>query len=297
MSLSLFYMTAREEPHINWFLESLAQQPDHHLQHVGVIDFRKDERPLDFKGYPVKWHVTPKPNPWQGPHRLTKQDFFAMANARSTALCLADTAHIAYVDDLSVLMPGWLGYALECERREAVILGAYRKVKELVVELGTVKSYKEHSNDSRLPGRPSGFNRCDGSWLYGCSLSGPVEAFLKVNSWPEDLCDGMGFEDVCMGYALHNSGAQLYYCPDMMTLESEEDHFRGAPMRRSDFGISPQDKSHAALSIAQGSKTFPNSFGEGGIRELRRRTLAGEPFPIRQIPDREWFTGTLLSEL
>ena len=107
----------------------------------------------------------------------------------------------------------------------------------------------------------------------------------------------MGFEDVMTGYALHNSGAQLYYCPEMMTLESEEGHFSGPPMRRSDYGISPNDCSHAALCIAQGSKFFPNSFGEGGIRELRQRTLAGEPFPIRRIPEHHWWTGVHLSEL
>jgi len=205
------------------------------------------------------------------------------------------------VDDLSVLCPGWLLNVRQSMAFNGITLGTYRKVKNLVVEKGEIISWDKEwtgGQDSRRhAGSKDGSIACPGDMLFGCSLVGPVEAFLSVNGWPEDLCDGLSSEDYCMGIAMANAGWAFKYNLNMMTLESEEHHHIEPPFKRSDYGVSPNDKSHAALNIAKSSKFFPNSFGEGGIRELRRKALSGEPWPIPSAPDREWWTGKLLSEL
>jgi hypothetical protein len=199
---------------------------------------------------------------------------------------------------LSVLAPGWLEGVRRSVQGNYIALGAYKKVRNLVVEKGRIVSFNEFAGglDSRLR-HPGEVVSCGGDWMYGCSLAGPTEAFLSVNGWPE-ANDGLSFEDVCMGICIGNTNRFSFrYDKSMLTLESEEDHYIEKPMIRSDFGVSPKDKSHAALNIAKASRWFPNYFDAEGIRGLRNRTLAGEPFPVVQIPDREWFTGRLLSEL
>lgn len=303
MPITLCYLTSRRDSKFQWWWDSLALQlqPDDEL-HIIVVDFHAKEQPLCANGAPAQIksfkHVTPKPNVWQGEHRLTKENWFAAANARNTGLCLAPTDWIAYCDDLSVLAPTWLEAVRRSQVGNYIALGAYKKVRSLVVDKGRVLSCEEFPGglDARL--RHGGeVVSCGGDWMYGCSVAGPVEAFLAVNGWPEAF-DGLSFEDVCMGICIGNTGRFSFrYDKSMLTLESEEDHYIEKPMIRSDYGVSPKDKSHAALNIAKGSKWFPNFFGEEGIRGLRDRVLKGEPFPILQIPDREWFTGKLLSEL
>lgn len=317
-TLTIAYMTSRKEPRIEWFLDSVHNEMekegllDSVLRKIIVVDRWKEERPPQllevWHGDLLKW-VGVKPSVWQGPARLVNQDWFAAANARNTALCFCDTSHLAYTDDLSVLLPGWLKSAREAMGGNYIACGAYRKVKGLVVENGIVKSFTlfPQGEDNRLKHVTQDVTQCGGNWLYGCSLVAPVEALLSVNGWPEDLCDGHGFEDVCMGIVLKNAGYDIRYDRRMMTYESEEDHHKEPAFTRKDFhfengvavegGNGKTDKSHAALNIALASRHFPNSFGEGGIRALRQKTLAGEPWPIPTAPDREWFTGKLLSEL
>lgn len=243
-------------------------------------------------------HTSPKPTVWQGEHRLTKENWFAAANARNTALCLCKTTHIAYVDDLSVLQSGWYQAAREAaELNDTITCGAYLKVKSLVVENGVAVSYDTYPGgmDNRLKHARTEISQCGGNWLYGCSLVAPVDALLAIDGWGE-YCDGLGFEDCCTGLVLANAGYKLRYDKRLMTLESDELHFVEPPMLRSDYGISPNDKSHAALNIALQSKTFDNGY-VGGLRAERERVLRGEPFTVRNNPQHEWYSGVHLSEL
>jgi hypothetical protein len=307
MSLTVCYLTGRRDPKIDWFFDSLAIQAGPKPDRVIVVDFFHDERPdwLQARASSGPWsvqHVSPKPTVWQGPHRLTKDHWWAMSSARNTGLCLAPDGWLAYVDDLSVLMPGWLQSVWDAMSGNYVVYGAYKKVNKLVVEAGRVVNYEEFSKDSRLPMAPMGQPvSCAGHVLFGCSLAAPVEAYLSVNGWPEDLCDGLGFEDCMMGHAMGNRNQWAFrYDPRMMTLESEEHHgHRHSDMvfRHEDYGQSPNDKSHSVLSIGRASNWFPNSFADGGIRKIRADVLRGEPFPIMQNPRHEWYTKTPLEEL
>lgn len=307
--LTIAYLTTRRDCRIEWFWLSLQREKiaTPMETRVVIVDFHRNNRESDIvcagdmaEGISI-W-TAPKPTPWQGPHRLTRQDWFAAANARNTALCLAQDGWITYVDDLSVLLPGWLASVKEAVSNNYIACGAYKKVKELEVDFignvthaiefpGGIDNRLSHVTDLTVA------SPCKGQWLYGCSCAMPVEALLSINGWPEDLCDGQGFEDCLTGIVLENAGYSLRYDPRMMTYESEELHHNEQAFRREDYGVSPEDKSHRALEIALASKHFPNSFGGGGIRELRQRVLAGEAFPVKRTPDREWFTGRHLADL
>lgn len=202
------------------------------------------------------------------------------------------------MDDLSVLMPGWLNRVKEAMNGNAIVGGTYKKVNKLVVENGIAVSYEEIPSgvDSRWGfGRSNRTVKIEGGQLYGCSFVAPVEALLTINGFPE-YCDGLGFEDSLTGIVLENAGFQLRYDRQMLTLESIEGHF-GDHLKRIDKGQSPNDKSHAALALARRSNRFENYFGHGGIREVRAKVLAGEPFPIQNVPEHDWYDQQPLREM
>lgn len=305
--LTIAYTTGRMEPKIEWFFESLHRETRGDCSDLDIIAVDS------YFGTPGRHpnctlqefrHVEPKPTVWQGPGRLTKENWFAKCNALNTALCLAKGPWIAFVDDLSVLMPGWLSAAREAIAGGYVACGAYRKVKNMVVEKGQLVSFDDHpsGNDHRLAAAPTK-RPCGSSWMYGCSTVAPLEAWLEINGAPEALCDGMGYEDTTIGRMMMNNGRQLVFDPALMTYESEELHFVGPRMRREDPckgdpNAKPRDdKSHALVRISQTLKAHPNYFSEGGIRGLRERVQAGEPFPQAGIPEHEWFTGQRLADL
>lgn len=317
--LTIAYLTMRKEPRIEWFLDSLRRElsEDYSNTKLIVVSYLywregiwNHRRPLgEHLGYTGSRIITaPKPCVWQGMGRLTKTDWFAASNARNTALCLAPDGWIAYVDDLSVLMPGWLKAVREAMAGHYIVLGAYKKVKKLCVENGEVKSFEEFQAgiDSRWPcGSDTGPVPASGGMMYGCSVAMPVESLLTIGGWPE-YCDGLGSEDYVCGLALQNNGYEFRYDRRMLTLESEEDHHNGPVFRKEDWhfengvpvtgGNGRDDKSHAALNIALGSKYFDNYY-EGGMRKMREEVLSGKPFPVVGNPQHDWFTKVPLSEL
>src|ERR1043165_3971320 len=97
-SLTITYVTGRKDPKIDWFFDSLDRQIEGSgvtINEVIVVS----RYYLDYESLFLT-QVKPKPNVWQGEHRLTKEDWWAMSNARNTALCLCKADYIAYVDDL-----------------------------------------------------------------------------------------------------------------------------------------------------------------------------------------------------
>lgn len=309
MHLTIAYLTNRLDPKIEWFFDSLQRETGGNGSgwSLVVVDFNHADRPSDFITIPDVDHVPPKPTVWQGPHRLTKDNYFAAANARNTALCLASDGWIVFVDDLSVLMPGWLAAVREAMAKGYVACGAYRKVKNLVVEAGKAVSFEHHAAgvDHRWNyGRDDKPVKCGGNWAYGCSLALPVDLALSVGGYPEALCDGCGYEDTVFGLMLENAGATFRYDRRMLTLESEEHHhlpgqfFKRDDPCKGDPNASPRDdQSHAMLNYARANRYHPNYFGAEGIRGLRQRVLAGEDFPVMQIPEHRWFDGKPLAEL
>lgn len=315
MKISFAYITARKHPRFEWMADGLSRQLAScpYESEMIVVDFFAqalpdrnwtaidvEKRKSDFRKHSTFTnliHVPNKPNVWNGPNRLTTCDWFAAASHRNTSICVATGSHIVYLDDLSVPCDGFLNAVHEAVEGGHIGCGAYRKVKSLEVVDGVAVRYDETASgmDDRLLRVTKDVSDCTGGWLYGCSLVAPVEDLLEVGGWPEYM-DGLGAEDYTLGLALCNAGKRLKYDRRMLTLESEELHFTEPPMRRTDKGVSPNDKSNAALHIAQASKYFPNYY-EGGMRALREHVLNGGEFPIAQVPDRDWFDGQLISEM
>lgn len=323
--LNVSYVTNRRVNRIEWFFDSLYWQWEGPAKPIKiiVIDFYADEpgrkeevaeKASMFINLGVKLvHVTPKPTVWQGKYRLTKRDYFAASNARNTAICLAEDGYLAFVDDVSVLMPNWLARVRAAETGGYVACGTYEKVRELEVKDGRLK------HKARLPEGDQGIDHriivarkqfkdqkelpalipCSGSWFFGCSNAVPVEAYLQIGGFDEN-CDSMGSEDYPCGFLLEKAGYKLFFDPAMRTVESEELHHSGETMLRIDKPNikGHRDGSNAYLAMLLGGmKYFPNYFGEGGIRVVRQRVLAGEPFPITQCPQHDWRDGKLLSEM
>ncbi len=302
--LTFAYTTCRKEPKVEWFLDSLQRELGGSLgfERIIVVDFWKGKINRPWGDRVI--HVSPKPTVWAGDYRLTSRDYFSQCSSRNTALCCAPDGHIVFADDLSVLLPGWLNSVREAMAGGYIACGAYKKVKNLVVENGEVKSFSEHpaGNDTRN-GRHDRAVDCKGRWAYGCSIAMPVEAALTVGGYPEALCDGCGYEDVIMGKLLENAGFKFKYDLRMMTYESEELHAQLPVMHRDDpckgsLNANPRDdQSHAMLRAVENLKFHPNYFGEDGIRGLRNKILAGGEFPIMKVPEHRWFDGKPLREL
>jgi len=305
--LTIAYITNRRNPRFHWFCDSLVREVGSDLDvcDVLVVDYWKNNRPLETDKFNFK-HVAPKPTVWQGPYRLTSIEYFAASNTRNTAICHAKGDHIVFVDDLSVIMPGWYGAVKEAIAGGYIGLGAYKKVRNLVVEDG-VPTFEEcekgvdhrlkHSKDGQpIPAK--------GEWLYGCSFVAPVEALLQVNGFDEDA-DSMGGEDYLLGLMLQFHGWKMVYDPRMFTIESDEAHGEERPFMRlikphtARSKFREKDASHAILHMVtqRGRHKAPNYFGHGGIRALRERILAGEDFPVFQIPEHHWCDGQPLREM
>lgn len=322
--ITIIYSTARKDSKIEWFLAALQKQAGEDLAHVQliVVDFWAEGLSDEWRDGDALAHCAflhnaivlltpglkdftitpPMPNVWQGRHRLTSENWFAASSVRSTGICLAKHETLCFADDLSCPTATWWAAVKQAaEREDTITAGAYRKVGKLHCENGEIATFEDapDGHDNRYGyGSDEGPVKCGGNWLYGCNLVGPTEAFLSINGYPIAWCDGLGFEDVIAGIMLEKKGWKFVYDRRQMTFEDRDLHFVGQVMKRSDYGVSPQDKSHAVLHAAQnGDGWHPNYFGEGGIRALRQRILAGEPFPVCQIPQHEWFTGTPLKDL
>ena len=303
--ITICYQTSRVNPRFGWFAESLVKQIRYEDDISVVVVDRLANEPNRAEQIGAKLperfnlrHVAPKPTVWQGEHRVTKDDWFAASNSRNTGLCLAKDGWIAYVDDLSVLLPSWLQSVREAEAGNYLICGAYRKVRNLVVTDGIVTNHMEfpQGNDNRLRHAEGTISGCSGEWLYGCSCAMPVEALLDIGGWLE-ICDGLGFEDVCTGLVLNSAGYGFRYDKRMMTFEDEDAHFEDKAMRKTDKGQSPNDKSHAALRIARSGQRYWDNWYDGGLRAERQRVLNGEPWTVRTEPQRDWYDQQVIAEM
>lgn len=295
MRLTLAFITGRAEPHLDWLLESIAPQVGASDEvNVIVIDMR-GRTPADLGVLPNYGHWAPnvrvelpKPTPYQGAHRITTSDWWAKSNAMNTAFVLCETDYIAFTDDSCRVGPRWLdvvrrGY----QTRASVLAGSYDKL-----EAGLI------SSDHRRERCPTGKVNCGGSWLFGCTFALPLEWALQVNG-AEEGCDSMGTEDYTFGLMLANAGHRIDFVPDMMVTQERAVVSGPGPggwaVRRTDKGVSPNDKSHAALRRF-GSRRRTEFTPD--LRELRARRAAGDltwPLPDPEI--RDWYDNQLVREL
>jgi len=307
--LTIIYITARYEPRVEWFLDSLYRQPGGPDCKVIIVDpFRK---PAENASVRV---VNPKPTVWQGPHRLTKQDWWAASNARNTGICLCETPWVSFLDDRSVLVPTWLEAVEAAMEGLYVVCGPYEKVHNLVVQMGratemdklsdycTWDGKKTDGKDSRVAyvedhylhhKHLSNPYNAPGEWTYGCSLALPLEWALQVNGFPETM-DGASGEDYVFGLMLQNNGFPIKFDLRMKMIEDRTPGTLHPTMIRKDKGVSPNDRSHWLLDMHRPLRRAPHQWD---LRQVRAAAMAGRGFPVSTWPNRDPYDGEPLSNM
>lgn len=300
--LTVVYITSRESPRFDWFLDSLHVQAGGEAS-VIVVDLRVDEpgrreevQRAAAGRFPKLLHVEPMPNVWQGKHRLTAVDCWAISTAKNTGLCLATTDWIAFCDDLSVLSPTWYAAVQRAAsgRYPYVVAGAYQKVHDLVVEGGRIVQFTEiPDRDPRMRLGTDRPVKTSGSNLFGCTQALPVEWMLKVNGFDE-TCNTVGLEDCMFGCMLANNGYGIRYDYSMMLIEDRTPSKLGAPPKRRDKGVSPNDKSHSTVARCKKRRSAGHA---RNLRAIRASVLAGGDWPIPTEPTTDWWDGQPLNEI
>jgi len=309
---SIIYPTFRKDPKLKWFVDSLLNDIDPDdlaMTQLVLVDRWAGPKPRKtwlakqgkLAAFAEVTHTPVKPNVWCGEHRLPKADYFAAANYRNTGLLHAKGEHVVFADDLSVVMPGWWHYVAESRRLQEIYLGTYSKELAMRVVKGKLVDYKHHptGQDTRFQPHMADPFYCTGSWMYGASLAGPIEAFLQVNGFDED-CDSMGSEDYVCGIMIEKLGWKFKFCPRMKTTESEELHgSKGVEISRIIKPMGATDASHVILNMAKAGRNTGAFYSnkQMTLREARQSVLAGDPMPECSIPQHDWRDSQPLSEM
>ena len=141
--VSIVYVTHRRQPHFDWFAASLARQLNGDECEVICVDgLFSTARGAEFEAavagrFPFR-HVPAKPSPYSGPQRLTRNEYHAPSSARNTGVVYARGAYLVFVDDSSVLMPGWWEEVKVAASLGQVVAGAYHFHWEMVVDGGVL---------------------------------------------------------------------------------------------------------------------------------------------------------------
>lgn len=306
-SLTIAYCTARKQPEFGWFLDSIRSQ----------FESGDKIQVLIVNGTNNMWYwplvketlfevedFRPKPTVWSGPLKLTRDEWWSKSNSLNSALCKATGEYFCTMDDRSVLMPGWLdGIRRQMDSPFPYVLaGSYQKRVSMTVEHGVIKNAgiiigeDNRTKYCREHYEPHGLKppfKADKGWTYGVTICAPLEWFLEINGFSEEV-DGLSGEDYLAGNAFHNQGYPIYFDPRMMVVEDRTPELCGPVAIRSDFGTSPNDYSHKVLKMAEGRKTAMHPFN---LRELRADIQSGKPWPKPWGPTHHAWDGKPLSEL
>lgn len=288
MKITIGYITAREEPRLEWLIDGLERQarPDDEIELIVVDALGRPAQAIGYRSIPpVKKIVEtrPKPTIWQGPHRITAHDFFANANARNTAIVLCTTSYICFLDDRCKLDPGWFEAVRRgVKKRDAVLCGSY--IKHCGGKILT---------DHRRESDPQGRKKCLPSWSYGCNLALPLEWALKINGF-EEGCDPVGVEDCVFGQMLGNAGYRLDFVVEMAVQQDRNDprgYLHPVHFPRLDKGQPPNNKRQVQLE-----RFYKRTCTEftPDLAELRKRISRGEalPKPDPNFSYRDWYDGS-----
>lgn len=231
--ITIAYISGRLDPRFDLFADSIAPQLKPTDQVVFVDQFIEynHNRIHEYKelvdGRFDMLHVPPKPSIWKGIHRKTKRAFFDTSGTRNTAIIVAEHDHIVFVDDLSVVHPGWRTYHQRAAEKGWIFCGAYHSARALkVLPDGTVSYSRIVGRDGRVKHQVTNDPIPNhGSWVFGSNTGIPMECLLKVNGYDE-FCARRGVEDCQLGVRLVNAGfgERMYFDKNCMVTEDEWYH-------------------------------------------------------------------------
>lgn len=331
--------TARAEPQFQWMADSLVHNLNRcpipfelivvdKLLWAEVRGTRRAQLEEAIQGRFSYRYIPPKPTVWQGPHRKTQRDYYALCNARNTGIAYARGDYIVLFDDCTVLDENWLQwYAKVASRRDkkrACVAGSFRSYTEAVIEDGRVISGTLHPCGEDSRGRE--LKKCSGTWMYGLNTGFPIEAALAVNGYDE-VYDGQGgSEDCSAGLRMELAGFTTVYLPDCLINQILTTH---TPV--CDFAAwgQTQEKKQKERVLLDGKGHFANEFAiqhllrhpqvdplgnDFKLAELRQAALTSGRLPENRImtpetaqllptgiqPPTEWYDwrdGQLLKEM
>lgn len=323
------YITARPEPRFEWFFDSLSLNARREeISQIIVVDFfaqecdgqtaeKVSQRIEHVMTCAKHFHkitrvVPPKPNVWQGKHRLTPRNWWAASNARNSALCLCKNDFIAYLDDRCVLAPTWLDAVLEAREKQYAVCGVYEKRSKLMVLNGRIVDEGELlASDVRMKGvtDPQRRRPCPGEWVFGCTFALPTEWMLNVNGFSE-LSDSASMEDVIFGKMLENNGYPIYHDGRMKMIEDrtiEECDSAGLDraefknpahnMKRSSKEKHPNDVNDKLHTLLRTEAKLKRSTHQWDLRVVRNSVLAGNSFPVPTTPTHDWHDQQALKDM
>ncbi|MEO8487710.1 MAG: hypothetical protein ABI585_15390 [Betaproteobacteria bacterium] len=319
--ISVVYTTAREDPAFHWFADGLARQlPDDADVEVLLVDSHCDAARTErfeaaVRGRFELRHVPPKPSPYQGPHRVTRRDFFSAASARNGGIAYARAPYVVFADDCSVPMPGWWRGIERAARHGHAVTGAFQRHWGMTVEDNLL--VESRLEPDGLDGRWSGGDdarpvRVYGGQLYTPTFAAPREALLAVNGFDE-LCDTIGFEDCQLGIRMGYAGIDLHYDRSMTIVKSQDHNSRSRLVREdrvlppdaylerlAEFGVPARrtngnfDSSQMLLDIVLGTESPATHGNYYWLADLTPGTFDRTR---RRFPVRHWFDDVPLATL
>lgn len=315
MNLTICFVTSRMDCRLDWLADSIRRQlVRRESPQLIVVDFWSQAMPLENwtsadvaerggqitemigKGFDLVI-TPPKPTVWQGPHRVTKEDWWAASNARNTAFCLATRPYVAFCDDRAVVSNHWLQSVRLAMKGNYVAAGSYEKRWYMEVKRGIIaKPGSVVGKDHRQKlARKNAATPCIGNWLYSGTFGIPLEWGLAVNGF-EELMDSLSFEDVIFGLMLEQAGFKLRYDPRMSIIEDRTPDALGKKFWRQDKGPigTDGDKSHESLRRFGSQKRAQHPWD---LRKIRETVLKGGSWPDHGgQPSYDWYDGMRIQD-
>lgn len=324
MKLTFVTCTARREPRFDWAADSLARSlASYHIDHEWIVVddiLWHDPGRVNQLGaavfaanctYEVKLnvkHITPKPSPWRGPYRITSKDYFALNNARNTAICHATGDHVVFFDDCTVLDIDFVLWHARVAARGVALAGSYTTYHHAIVDRGQVlqgelHDAQDHRGDTEriAPG---------GGWLYGLNMSMPLASLLITNGYDERFDGQPGGDDCYQGILIERARFTVLYLPQCkiyQILETHEDisgheGWGKATKGRQKELLLPDGKMHFAnewliYSLCHHEQNRIRSENDFDIRELRDKIQNGGCFPTQRGTEVDWRDGQPLREM
>jgi hypothetical protein len=191
---------------------------------------------------------------------------------------------------------------------------SYRKVPELSVVNGNIKSVREVSHGIDTRNNLGEFTQISGSSLFGYSAS-PLSVVLSVNGYDE-IHNTIPGEDYNYGLRVERNGNKIYYSKHVLFYETEYIpgevcFWRRDPLLTADeyselmkkFSIAKRwdpngrtDVSHLLLDMLTRDKTWTEG-NDYNLSELRSQILEGGSFQDVFDPDMRTIEGILLRDL